>query len=439
MRDLFTNTNKYIVKGYQQSYFDANEGHVYTFANMISTAVALTTVRLYIKKRGKTTSTKALNDKQVKWLFSERSGVKNILKSVMPEDVEEVTDHPIIALLDRPNKNDKTGFNLRQRTEYHQLLSGNGYQWMPHLQNREPVAIHLLSSANVKIETDDKEEYHKVVKYKETINGKLKEYEPEEIIHFKYAATDWLYGLSPLEAAMKYINLDHSLLMLLMDIAGNRLGMELFLKAVSEMGGKTVKNYTEEQKKAVKQMFSDFRTGNIKSNEVPFLDADLSLEQIPNSNKDLPFTDNMKLFREFIAGVFGIPLSMLTQESSNRAVANTGKTQFAEYTILPKLIRYCDSITVSLLPMFKGTEGMFFAADDPVPDNFEMEANVYSKLVGAGILSPDEARLEFDYESMDGGDMLYMPSTMTPITQVGQTPQQQGEDFAKGVKKGLEE
>lgn len=419
MREYLTLTNKHIIKGYKESYVDANVGHVYTLANMISAAVALTTVRLYTKSNKKPSSTKVLSDKQAKWLFSERSGAKNVLKSVMPEDVVEITDHPMIALLDRPNKNDKTGFNLRQRTEWYQLLIGNAYQWYPQLEGREPMRIHLLYSQGVEIEVGDgqNDDYREVKQYIEIDKGKKRTFTPDEIIHFKYAAIDWLYGMSPLEAAMQYINLDYALLLLLKDIAGNRLGMELFLKAVSEIGGQKVKNYTEEQKKAIKQLFSDFRTGNINSDQVPFLDADLTLEQVPNSNKDLPFGDNMKLFREFTANIFGVPLSMLTQESSNRAVAGTGKTQFAEYTILPKLIRYCDSINVGLVPMFKNTDGMFFVADDPVPENFEMEANVYAKLVGAGILTPDEARQEFEYGNSDGGDLLYMPSTMQPLGQ----------------------
>jgi hypothetical protein len=77
---------------------------------------------------------------------------------------------------------------------------------------------------------------------------------------------------------------------------------------------------------------------------------------------------------------------------SNRASAVVGDPAYMGYTILPKCNSFADTLTERLLPRFSGTEGWWFAFDNPVREDRSREVQECISLVGAGVMTANEAR-----------------------------------------------
>lgn len=393
-------------------------------------AIALQPLRLFTtQKTGN--NRKAVDIKRKKYLFSNRSGLANlkVLKQANQKDVEEIIEHPALTLLEEGNDY-QDGFMISKGTETYQLLIGDAYWYLQGVKDLDkPVAIHLLLPQNIKI-IENPEQYRMIDGYEYNIGGKPILYDKKEIIHFQYFnPKDWKKGFSPTLAVKDIINLDATLIESLKSIAGNKFAMDVYLHFAGKAHG-----LTREQIDDLKAQFARFRTGQIAMDQVPVLQGEWTLEQIPFANADLPYSDNIKLFRELICNVFGVPVSMITTESSNRATSQTSKIEFAEYTILPQLIQRQQILNAQYLKLFKNTEGMFFAYDDPVPENEEFELKEHVQLVGAGIMTPNEARQDRGLESEEMGDVLYMSSTMV---EMGQQPEMQARAFVDEIDKAI--
>mgnify|MGYP001457119522 CR=1 FL=1 len=401
-------------------------GFAYALTSMISNDCALVPIRLMSKKGGNKLQTRTL-DKQTKdYIFGNTSGLK--AKTRDADEIIEVVEHPALKLLDEMNDYDD-GINVQSDTESHCLLIGNAYWYLPKgSQNEtEPVRIHLLQSDQVTIGTD-KSTFRKITGYKyPPINKTLL---PDEIIRFKYNnPADWLYGASPLQAALEHHNTSGNLSILLKELSKNKTGMDIYMSNKKDGTG----NVMGDALTTLKKQFADFRAGRIKQDEIMYLGG-MELLAIPNMNRDLPFIENLKGLFKFMCWVYGVPDSLFAQESSNRAVQGTSVRQYYNSCIKPKLIRKQSVLNAKYITKFKDyeTSGLFFMIDDPVP----VDIDSLIKQTGI-IITQNEARKQTKHDDIENGDMLYMPSGMTPIGSQ-MTPEEQGKAFAKAVKEEME-
>ena len=117
--------------------------------------------------------------------------------------------------------------------------------------------------------------------------------------------------------------------------------------------------------------------------------------------------------REEISDGYGIPMSLLSPEKSNRANATVAYAQYMRDTIDPKLKLYEEKLNEKLLPLFGQGEELFFAFDNCIPEDrdFVLKENLLS--TKAGYSTWNEVRREQGKEPYDGfGDIPVVQQNM---------------------------
>lgn len=102
------------------------------------------------------------------------------------------------------------------------------------------------------------------------------------------------------------------------------------------------------------------------------------------------------------ANCFGVPITMLETESSNKATASEGSIQHQRNAIEPRCTLIGAALTAQLAR--RVDERLFFAFDNPVQEDKKANADVHKIYLDTKVLVPNEVRTELGYEPREGGD-----------------------------------
>lgn len=133
--------------------------------------------------------------------------------------------------------------------------------------------------------------------------------------------------------------------------------------------------------------------------------------QMPPS--DLSGLEITKTMRLLVANCFGVPISLLQSEDSNRAVAEAGNYQHQRNAIEPR----CVLIAGALTAMAKRVDPrLFFAFDNPVEADEVQRTTVIDMKLKNGSMVINESREEDGRESVSYGDEPWQSSTLVQPT-----------------------
>jgi SPP1 gp7 family putative phage head morphogenesis protein len=134
----------------------------------------------------------------------------------------------------------------------------------------------------------------------------------------------------------------------------------------------------------------------------------------------MSFLQGRKSTREEIAAIFGVPQSLLTTESVNRANAETGEYSYMKNTILPRTRRAEQKINEKLLPMYD--ERLFCAFDNPVPEDKEHRLKEVEMHLKTGYSSPNLERQIDGLDEVEWGNEPLLPMNIRPLSTELPTP-----------------
>lgn len=167
--------------------------------------------------------------------------------------------------------------------------------------------------------------------------------------------------------------------------------------------------------------------------------AGVSWVPINRTDKDLATAEKIARHEARIRQAFGIPESMLEMNDANMASAHAGNQQYWAGTIRPILTSDAEQKTEYLLPEFGEEPGVyFFAYDDPVLADLDYELRVHTGYLASGVMTINEVRAELNRDSIgEDGDVYRINGV--PLAQSGQAPasplftlHQHGVDVTKG-------
>jgi phage portal protein BeeE len=167
-----------------------------------------------------------------------------------------------------------------------------------------------------------------------------------------------------------------------------------------------------------------------------------NLELVPGGvpPKDMQYTQGLAVIRERIYAAAGIPDSVYKVGESNRASATVGHPQWLMQTIVPRLNIVAETLTERVLPNFDGTDGWFFAYDNPVQKEVDDEHARLVTMVDKQAATPNELRTLHGYEGIDGGDVVAItPAQSLELTRMvfeydnGRLPRETAVALAKAV------
>lgn len=248
------------------------------------------------------------------------------------EDAELVEDGPEFDLLQNPNKFDDFS-TLMEFTVLNLELTGNAYQEKGGIVNNLPVNLFGLESAQMTI-TPDPDEKIKGYVYKDLATGKPFPFEPEEIIHFKYAnPKNQFYG----QGAIKVLQI--TLVTELMREMYNKSFFENEARpdVILRQNPDSTKGIMPVNIDSMTKTAVDWRAsfGGPKKTRLPVvLPPGLDVSLLTETTQDMHYREFEKSLRERIFGALGVPPAL------------GGLYEFANYANSREQIRIYYTVTV---------------------------------------------------------------------------------------------
>jgi HK97 family phage portal protein len=383
-------------------------GWNYICVNYNAKAVSSQTLRLYTRSgdAGKQFGGLPLTRKHLHYLKGLSSLSSYLSKgAVSPAgdaEVQEVTDHPFAQVLREVNPAlDKT--SLWQLTETYMGLTGSAYWWLRPNVLRQPMEIWTLEPhRTTPVPGESLDQYIKSFRYVSAW-GNVTFYDPNYVIFFKTPNPNTLLaGYSPAFALSDMI--------LIYDRMA-KWELATFANMARLSGIFTSKeSLTDQQRRRLKKEIRELYQGVGKNDSAIVMDGDMDFKEVGMKPKDLAHIAGRKQMREEIAGGHGIPISLLSPDASNKAIAQVAYFQYMRDTISPKLRLYEEAINTQV-NYFYGDA--FFVAFDPceVEDN-EFRLKQIQTHLSTGYSSVNLERAQDGEEDVPWGDKPILPMTM---------------------------
>lgn len=184
----------------------------------------------------------------------------------------------------------------------------------------------------------------------------------------------------------------------------------------------TANKLTPNQRETIKAQINALYKGTKNAHKTALLESGMDWKPMSLNAKDMEFMEQQKFSRDKILAIFRVPKSIVAiTDDVNLANAKIGEYTFLKWTIKPKLERLVAQLNEFYLPMFKDTENMFFAFDDPVPADIDANVKRYDSALSKGYMTLNEVRAELNLpDAGPDGDVLLVPNSVVPLEQAGQ-------------------
>lgn len=282
-------------------------------------------------------------------------------------------------------------------------MTGNAYMHVVDDATGQPAEVWRMQPRYVEIVTS---QANWIEGYKYGVPGQVRDYTPDEVIHFRVPGpTDPVYGSGWFAAAWSALGLHASKREVELSMFDNYARPDWLL---SVPGGKPEAMDKMEEK--LSEKFRDKSKRSAGRSAFLVTSAEVKAQAL---NWQIPDTGTPTRVIEEIAAVSGVPVAMLLSNDPNKAGGETARLHWYRNTIQP----YCrleeEKLNEKWLPRFGNSDALLIAHD---PANFEDQtaaATRVSMLVKAGIYTANEARAEMNKPPHEDGDELYAPTGAT--------------------------
>lgn len=325
------------------------------------------------------------------------------------EDPIEVVNHPALELLYKANVF-TTKFDLFWLTAQYLEITGEA-PWFLAYKGAKPDQIMLLrpDMISVKPGTDEV-----IGGYTYRVGGRDIPLETKEVVFLRYPDPDRQFrGKGPLQAAARTVDIDEY---------SEDYNRNFFFNSARPDGVlSTEQKLGKEQLVTVEKRLNQKYRGGGNAHKMMILEKGLKYQPMALTQKDMDFMEQQKFARDKILGIFRVPRTVIgITDDVNRANAEATDYVFAKRTIEPKLRRIEQQLNEFLLPLFAGTEQMFFEFDSPVPEDLIAKRELQQSALAAGWLTINEVRALDGYEGIGpDGDVVRIPLSMIPAGEEG--------------------
>lgn len=319
----------------------------------------------------------------------------------------EVTSHPLLDLLDKPNA-ETIKTDAIYLIQSHKKLAGDAF-WLKLRTNGQVSGLRVLPpdkvTLNLQTPTEKDPTVIKSYEYKDTINGKpIKvEYDPKDIIHFKKPNPNNPFrGLGVVEALSETIDLDNLTTETTLNFFKNG--------AINNFVLSTDNKVTDEQLNRLKAEMRASYGGVSNAYKTMILGGGLKPVDISFSNKDQEFLGQLEWYRDKIMYGFGNTKASLGMiDDVNRASHEGSIIEWQRNTIKPDMEAIVNTLNEFLVPEFGDNLVLGFC--EPVPEDRADDIAEVKDLYPIGIITLNEARALVDMDPVEDGtgDEFYQP------------------------------
>jgi phage portal protein BeeE len=403
-----------------------NLGTAYTCANLNASLVASTPLRLYLRtrpgdgrsrlvQRGETHAISAKSYERLRKIAA--TSLSNA------GDVQEVTSHPLLSLLNRPNQTGEdgvgmSGFSLFELTQAYQEIIGRCYWYVDQSGvGGTPSAIWVLAPQHV-LQVPGPAGGPLILQYDVlTAAGVRTSYDPSEVVPFRMPDLFDPYtgGMSPLRACFEQVRLSRKLDALTNATLenGGKPSAIWSPAPAGETGGFMGVDEAKRAEAAFRQAFSRGASGGVMVQEQA---GHLQILNWPI--KDIMDASRVQMTVTAICNAFDVPDSKLNRNAANLAAARTGDWAHAKDAGLPRLRRNEAALNRFLVPMYgaEAAERLFLAYDDPAGlSDPALELEQSRSAAGRGSITRNEDRAMLGLAPVPWGDAPLVLGQWLPI------------------------
>ncbi len=327
---------------------------------------------------------------------------------------EREGDHPLARLLDGAPNEAMTWPQLREAQLYQQILRGNAHSrgfWSGG-QVRE---IFPIPHGTVKAKLTDARR----IRYEIGANDfkiPTGEFGIPEILHFKALTMDGIEGINPIRHCRLATSSASALARYGKNTAEEGQPLRGIITAET-----TFKN--GDQAKQVRarwgEAWNDAKNGD---GIAIFEGGDMKWHPVTMSMRDAQFIESMSFSVLEICRIFNVPPHKL-QDLSRATFSNIEhlSKEFYMATLVPWITRIEATMNQCLLTAGDRAAGLYLRhnADGLLRGDLVSRSDSFSKQVGCGAMTPNEARALEDRPPLEGGDQLFVPSNTVPISMAG--------------------
>ena len=336
------------------------------------------------------------------------------LESTDSDQIDEITEHPLLAAFDSPN-DFFDGNGLLQLIARQLDCVGSAYLFPERplradgtgdpTQAREGMKLWGLQSQYVYAVKGQGTEVLRSYRY----FGDT--YAPSDLVRIRYVSLrdPYLSSYAPLHACFESVGLGDYYLSTVESFLKNDAQMSLL---VSPKDGLNRPWDDAARKRWEVEMNTKFGRG--RQGRVMTTDGSVDVNPIAYPPADLSGLEISKWERLLVANCFDVPISLLQAEDTNRAVASEGTHQHQYYAIAPRCCIIANALThQAARPV---DDRLFFAFDDPVRRDEERDSKIIDMQLKNGFLSINEARAADGLEPVEWGDEPWFPQTLIQPT-----------------------
>lgn len=212
--------------------------------------------------------------------------------------------------------------------------------------------------------------------------GHLLTLSSDEVLHIKGIGTSGWLGLSPIEQCSSEIGLA---------IAAQKHGEKFFSNSAKPNGFLTTdETLSDEQFQQLSQSWKVAHQGVENANKIALLHSGMKFQQVSISNRDSQFLETRAFEKQQIAQIFRVPLHRLQDyEGAKYSNVENQELSFYNSTIAPYLKRIEQALNLFLPKGYK----VDFDDRSQLRGDSKTRAEVYSKYISMGVMSPDEVRV----------------------------------------------
>lgn len=331
----------------------------------------------------------------------------------------EVTSHPLLDLLDKPNP-ETTLVEAIYTLQSHKKLAGDAF-WLKIRNGRQVVALRSIPPDKITLKLKTPTETDPTViesyNYKDSIDGVKIDvlYQPEDIIHFKKPNPNNPFrGLGAVEALADTIDLDN----LTTETTRKFFENGAITNFVLTTDGKI----NEDQLTRLKAEMQSGHTGVSKAYKTLILGGGLKPVDVSYSNKDQEFLGQLAWYRDKIMYGFGNTKASLGMiDDVNRASHEGSIIEWQRNTVKPDMQSICNTLNEFLVPEFGKNLVLGFC--DPVPEDRSDDITEVKDLYPIGVITLDEARESIGLDPVEDGtgDQFYSPQPQVDPSQTGES------------------
>ncbi|MBB3934282.1 phage portal protein [Aureimonas phyllosphaerae] len=326
--------------------------------------------------------------------------------------------HPLFALLRETPNADQTPVEFLEAIVAHVLVWGNAFVEIVR-DDRRILALHILQPDAMEVYRDASGS----LRYRQNDPRGVRELDEDQVLHVRGFGFGGDLGLSTVEYARQTLGAT---------MATDEAAARVFANGMRPGGVLTYKGergLTPAQREQVRESLIAPLTGTENTGRTLLLEGNAGFEwqSVNMPPRDAELLANRAWHVEEVCRWFGVPPILIGHASSGQTMWGSGVEQimlgWLTLGLRPYLTRLEQAMKRSLLaPEDRATFYVEFTVEGILRADSAGRAEMYSKLMQVGGITPNQIADRENLPRFEGGDVHLVNSTLVPINQAGARP-----------------